>query len=81
MHHFDLKRKAKKEIMECSYLPGIVDFEYYVWLIKSSFITKDENKACSLTRTKVQQQQQQQQISSGLFNHVCFHFMFQILDC
>jgi hypothetical protein len=24
------------------------------WLIKSSFITKDEMKACQLTRTKIQ---------------------------
>jgi hypothetical protein len=25
------------------------------WLIKSSFITKDEMKACQLTMTKIQQ--------------------------
>jgi hypothetical protein len=31
-----------------------VDFEDG-WLIKSSFITKDEMKACQLTRTKLPQ--------------------------
>jgi hypothetical protein len=50
-----------KEIMECSNLPGIVacavillmgrvDFEDG-WLLKSSFITKDEHDACQLTIT------------------------------
>jgi hypothetical protein len=33
---------------------GRVEFEDG-WLIKSSFITKDEMKACQLTRTKIQQ--------------------------
>jgi hypothetical protein len=33
---------------------GRVDFEDG-WLIKSSFITKDELKACQLTRTKLPQ--------------------------
>ena len=32
---------------------GRVEFEDG-WLIKSSFITKDEMKACQLTRTKIQ---------------------------
>jgi hypothetical protein len=51
--------------MECSNLQGIVacaviqlmdyDFEDG-WLIKSSFITKDEHEASQLTRIKVQQQ-------------------------
>ncbi len=38
----------------CSPAKGKVDFEDG-WLIKSSFITKDEMKACQLTRTKLPQ--------------------------
>jgi len=40
--------------MCCNPANGRVDFEDG-WLIKSSFITKDEHEACQLTRTKVQQ--------------------------
>jgi hypothetical protein len=36
----------------CNPAKGRVDFEDG-WLIKSSFITKDEMKACQLTRTKL----------------------------
>ena len=39
--------------MCCNPANGRVDFEDG-WLIKSSFITKDEHEACQLTRTKVQ---------------------------
>jgi hypothetical protein len=38
----------------CNPAKGRVDFEDG-WLIKSSFITKDEMKACQLTRTKFPQ--------------------------
>ena len=38
----------------CNPAKGRVDFEGG-WLIKSSFITKDEMKACQLTRTKLPQ--------------------------
>jgi hypothetical protein len=41
--------------MCCNLANGRVDFEDG-WLIKSSFIPKDEHEACQLTRTKVQQQ-------------------------
>jgi hypothetical protein len=37
--------------MCCNPANGRVDFEDG-WLIKSSFITKDEHEACQLTRTK-----------------------------
>jgi hypothetical protein len=40
--------------MCCNPAKGRVEFEDG-WLIKSSFITKDEMKACQLTRTKIQQ--------------------------
>ncbi len=36
----------------CNPVKGRVDFEDG-WLVKSSFITKDEMKACQLTRTKL----------------------------
>jgi hypothetical protein len=39
--------------MCCNPAKGRVEFEDG-WLIKSSFITKYEMKACQLTRTKVQ---------------------------
>jgi len=38
----------------CNPAKGRVDFEDS-WLIKSSFINKDEMKACQLTRTKLPQ--------------------------
>ena len=38
----------------CNPAKGRVDFEDG-WLIKSSFITKDEMKACQLTRNKLPQ--------------------------
>ena len=41
--------------MCCNPAKGRVEFEDG-WLIKSSFITKDEMKACQLTSTKFQQQ-------------------------
>jgi hypothetical protein len=40
--------------MCCNPAKGRVEFEDG-WLINSSFITKDEMKACQLTRTKIQQ--------------------------
>jgi hypothetical protein len=40
--------------MCCNPAKGRVEFEDG-WLIKSSFITKDEMKACQLTRTKFNQ--------------------------
>jgi hypothetical protein len=52
----------QKEILECSNLPGVVAYaaiplmaRWMVGLYKSSFITKDEDEVCQLTRTKVQQ--------------------------
>jgi hypothetical protein len=39
-----------------------VDFEDS-WLIKSSFITKDEMKACQLTRTKLPQKKKKKKNS------------------
>ncbi len=40
--------------MRCNPAKGRVEF-VDGWLKKSSFITKDEMKACQLTRTKIQQ--------------------------
>jgi hypothetical protein len=40
-----------------------VDFEDS-WLIKSSFITKDEMKACQLTRTKHPQKKKKKKIAA-----------------
>jgi hypothetical protein len=40
--------------MCCNPAKGRVEFEDG-WLIKPSFITKDEMKACQLTSTKIQQ--------------------------
>jgi hypothetical protein len=40
--------------MCCNPAKGRVEFEDS-WLIKSSFITMDEMKACQLTRTKIPQ--------------------------
>jgi hypothetical protein len=40
--------------IHCNPAKGRVDFEDS-WLIKSSFITKDEMKACMLTSTKLPQ--------------------------
>jgi hypothetical protein len=62
MHHsFGSKHEAKIEwkltwhcCICCNPAKGRVDFEDG-WLIKSSFITKDEMKACQLTRTKLPQ--------------------------
>ena len=42
-----------------------VDFEDS-WLIKSSFITKDEMKACQLTRTKLPQKKKTFLVSNSL---------------
>jgi hypothetical protein len=41
--------------MCCNPAKGRVEF-VDGWLIKSSFLTKDEMKACQLTWTKIQQQ-------------------------
>ena len=49
---------------------GCVDFEH-CWLIKSSFITKDEHKACKLTRTKVHKN-----FTFGFHCHNYFFFFF-----
>jgi hypothetical protein len=57
--HLDQNMEAKIEwkltwhnCIYCNPAKGRVDFEDG-WLIKSSFITKDEMKACQLTRTKL----------------------------
>jgi hypothetical protein len=56
-----------------------VDFEDG-WLIKSSFITKDEHEACQLTRTKVQQKKKKKKyfITLILSLQYCF-FIFSNL--
>jgi hypothetical protein len=46
--------------MCCNPAKGRVEF-VDGWLIKSSFITKDEMKACQLTRTKIQKNKQKKQ--------------------
>jgi hypothetical protein len=57
--HLDQSMEAKIEwkltwqcCICCNPAKGRVDFEDG-WLIKSSFITKDEMKACQLTKTKL----------------------------
>jgi hypothetical protein len=52
---------------------GRVDFEDG-WLIKSSFITKDEMKACQLTRTKFPQKKIE--IINKEFLSIIFLFLF-----
>jgi len=49
--------------MCCNPAKGRVEFEDG-WLIKFSFITKDEMKACQLTRTKIQQKKKKKKKDS-----------------
>jgi hypothetical protein len=59
--------------MCCNLAKGRVEFEDS-WLIKSSFITKDEMKACQLTRTKIQQKKNQKKKPGKLtsrMNNTC----------
>jgi hypothetical protein len=44
----------------CNPAKGRLDFEDS-WLLKSSFITKDEIKACQLTRTKLPQKKEKKE--------------------
>jgi hypothetical protein len=53
---------------------GRVDFEDG-WLIKSSFITKDEMKACQLTRTKLPQKNSIEQDTWVMFIAEVFRFI------
>jgi hypothetical protein len=52
--------------MCCNPAKGRVEFEDG-WLIKSSFITKDEMKACQLTRTK--NPTKKKKVTESLYNN------------
>jgi hypothetical protein len=53
--------------MCCNPAKGRVEFEDG-WLIKPNFITKDEMKACQLTRTKIQQKKKKKKKKIGSKN-------------
>jgi hypothetical protein len=55
--------------MCCTPAKGRVEFEDG-WLIKSSFITKDEMKACQLTRTKIQPKKTHKKQAEGCLRFV-----------